>query len=168
MPRKLLLGASLSALVAVAVVAGVASATGSENRGFGRVTLHFVITEPQGTQVDLTGAGETPGDLFVVDSPLNNRNRTRQVGHTPLSCVVVRVGANPRCNGELVLEGFGQITLQGVFGEDGDRMAITGGTSAFAGASGQTQGVFDPATGVIRLTVDLRGVRRHDIRRLLG
>ncbi len=168
MPRKVLLGAGLSALIAVAVVAGVPSATGSENRAPSRVTLHLLITEPAFTAVDLTGEGETAGDLFVVDSPLYNRNRTRQVGHTPLSCVVVRVGANPRCNGELVLEGFGQITLQGVFGEDEDRMAITGGTGVFAEANGQTQAMFDPAAGALRLTVHLRGVRRHDVRRLLG
>jgi allene oxide cyclase len=168
MPRKWLLGACLSALIAVAVIAGVASATGSDNRASGRVTLEFLITEPAFTEVDLTGEGETAGDLLVVDSPLYNRNRTRQVGHTPLSCVVVRVGSNPRCNGELVLEGFGQITLQGVFGEDEDRMAITGGTGVFAEANGQTQAVFDPAAGALRLTVHLRGVRRHDVRRLLG
>ena len=167
MPRKVWLGAGLSALIAVAVVAGVAPATGSENRASDRVTLHLLITEPAFTEVDLTGEGETAGDLLVVDSPLYNRNRTRQVGHTPLSCVVVRVGANPRCNGELVLEGFGQITLQGVFGEDEDRMAITGGTGVFAEANGQTQAMFDPAAGALRLTVHLQGVRRHDVRRLL-
>jgi allene oxide cyclase len=167
MPRKVLLGASLSALIAVAVVAGVAWGTGSENRGSGRVTLHLLITEPLLTDVDLTGEGETAGDMLVVDSPLYNRSRTREVGHTPLSCVVVEVGANPRCNGELVLEGFGQIALQGVFGEDEDRMAITGGTGAFAEAQGQTQSMFDPAAGALRLTVHLRGVRRHDVRRLL-
>jgi allene oxide cyclase len=167
MPRKELLGAGLSALIVVAVVAGVASATGSEHRSSGRVTLQLLITEPQFTDVDLAGEGETAGDLSVVDSPLYNRNRTRQVGHTPLSCVVVRVGANPRCNGELVLEGFGQITLQGVFGEDEDRMAVTGGTGAFDQAHGQTETVFDPAAGALRLTVHLRGVQRHEVRRLL-
>jgi hypothetical protein len=167
MPRKVSLGVALSALTVVAVVAGVASATGSDNRGSGRVTFELLITEPLLTDVDLTGAGETAGDMLVVDSPLYNRNRTRQVGHTPLSCVVVKVGANPRCNGELVLDDLGQITLQGVFGEDEDRMAITGGTGAFVEAQGQTQSTFDPAAGALRLTVQLRGVRRHDVRRLL-
>jgi hypothetical protein len=95
--------------------------------------------EPQFTDVDLTGQGETAGDLFVVDSPLYNWNRAS----------------------------YGQISLQGVFGADEDRMAITGGTGAFSDASGQTQTTFDPAAGAFRLTVHLRGVRRHDVRRLL-
>jgi hypothetical protein len=96
--------------------------------------------------------------MRVVDSPLLTRDESRQVGHTPLSCIIVDLEQPARCNGELALE-KGVITLQGLL-TDEQRFAVTGGTGAFAHVTGESRGVVDTSDGVkIRLTVQLRGVR---------
>jgi allene oxide cyclase len=59
------------------------------------------------------------------------------VGQSQGSCVRAVVGASSECSWTTILPD-GQITVQGPFEDDGESvLAITGGTGAYAGASGE-------------------------------
>jgi hypothetical protein len=141
--------AAVAAIIAFAVlVFGSASAV-ADGKGK-RNTLRLVATEIQSEFIDLGDPGPSLGDEFVFSEVL--RKRGREVGTSGGVCVVTE--AVPpyttltfHCVATLSLE-RGQITLQGlveVQGEDDPgpfTVAITGGTGAFRGASGEAK-VFD-------------------------
>jgi hypothetical protein len=135
--------AAVTAIVAIAVLAfGSAVATARDN---GRQTLRLRAVENQSNFLDLGAQGPSLGDELVISETL--RRKGRDVGTSGVVCVVT--GAEPpydvltfHCVATLSLLN-GQITLQGLIEVQGEgdpgpfTVAITGGTGAYRGASGE-------------------------------
>jgi hypothetical protein len=139
---------AVAAIVTLGTLALSSGATAADGKGKGkhdRDSLRLVATTLQEEFVDLGAPGPSLGDQLVFSEVL--RQRGREVGTSGVVCVVTE--AVPpytvltfHCVGTLSLR-RGQITLQGLLevqGEDDPgpfTVAITGGTGAFRGASGQ-------------------------------
>jgi len=131
------------ALVALGVLlfgTGVASAHGG-----GKTTLRVVGTEIQSQFLDLGDTGPSLGDELIFSESLAVGGR--DVGMSGVVCTVTHAMApydvlTYQCVGTLSLR-RGQITAQGLLevqGEDDTgpwTVAITGGTGAYRGASGE-------------------------------
>ena len=143
MRTKLRLFTAALAIVAVGLlVSGTAAATSSAK---GKRTLRIVATYSQTEFLDLGTTGASLGDQFVFSETLTRRGR--EIGESGGVCTVTHVTppydtVTFHCVATLSLRG-GQITLQGVVEETGEfdpepfRVAITGGTGAYRGASGE-------------------------------
>ena len=140
---KLRLYAAVFAIVALGVLASGPAATAAH--GHGKQTLRLVATQIQSEFLDLGTAGPSLGDQFVFSETLFRHGR--EVGVSGGVCTVTQVVppydvVTFHCVATLSL-GRGQITLQGLLefqGEDDPgpfTVAITGGTGAFFGASGE-------------------------------
>lgn len=123
------------AVLAAAAVA-VATAVGSASAG-GRV-LHFHIQGGSSTFVNVAGK-KTPavGDEIVLKQPVWRGGD--RVG-TSIVTIVFTGGPTDQIHADLALAG-GQIDVAGVQLANGNRftLAITGGTGAYMGASGQVR-----------------------------
>ncbi len=116
------------ALAAVFILTGPACAA----------TLHVVErAETDATHVHGGTAADNAGDILTFANPVfDAANRTR-IGSDQGYCVRVVVGKAYECHFTVVL-GAGQIAVDGPFYDDADsRMAVTGGTGAYAGARGE-------------------------------
>jgi allene oxide cyclase-like protein len=137
-------------------------------------TLRLVGVVSQLNPVDVDPVGDSVGDRLVFSETLFRRGR--EVGMSGVDCVAVEVTppygvTTLQCVATLSLR-RGQITLQGLIEVQGAddpgpwTVAITGGTGAFRGASGQARvrRVSDTRT-VYRLRLDSRkhkhGKHRH-------
>jgi hypothetical protein len=109
--------------------------------------LRLVATENQFNFVDVAPTGPSVGDRLVFSETLFRRGH--EVGESGVDCVIVEVTPpydvlTLQCVATLSLR-RGQITLQGLIevqGEDDPgpwTVAITGGTGAFRGASGEAR-----------------------------
>lgn len=144
--------------------AGVASAHGggkSPHRD-GKV-LKLLAEELQFEYIDLGVPGPSLGDEIVFSESLSRRGR--DVGMSGVVCTVTH--ATPpyevltfHCVGTLSLR-RGQITLQGLIEVQGEEdpgpfiVAITGGTGAYRGASGEAVvGEVEPGVSVYKLRLD--------------
>lgn len=135
-----------AAVLAIAVLGVLVSGTGiASAHGKGKKTLRLVATEIQSEFLDVGAAGPSLGDRLVFSERLTRKGR--EVGTSGVVCTITQTTPpydvfTFQCVGTLSLR-RGQITLQGLLeiqGED-DRgpftVAITGGTGAYRGASGQ-------------------------------
>lgn len=138
--------AATAAILAFGIlVLGPASAS-ADGKGKRGGDLRLVATVSQEEYVDVGGLGPTLGDQLVFSEVL--RSRGREVGMSGVVCTVTEVVAYEtttfHCVGTLSLR-RGQITLQGLIevqGEDDPgpwTVAITGGTGAYRGASGEAR-----------------------------
>jgi len=139
--------AAVAAIVTLAILV-VSSGTGAADGGKGKHRgdkLKLVATAHQEEFLDLGAPGPSLGDELVFSEIL--RERGREVGTSGGVCVVTETVppytvAAFHCVATLSLR-RGQITLQGlveVQGEDDPgpfTVAITGGTGAYRGASGE-------------------------------
>jgi hypothetical protein len=139
--------AAVAAIVTLAIL-GVSAGTGAADGGKGKHrgdTLKLVATTLQEDFLDLGAPGPSLGDEFIFSEVL--RERGREVGTSGGVCVVTETVppytvVTFHCVATLSLR-RGQITLQGlveVQGEDDPgpfTVAITGGTGAYRGASGE-------------------------------
>jgi hypothetical protein len=140
---KLRLYTAVLAIVALGVlVSGTAVAAAN---GKGKRTLRLVATYIQTEFVDLGTTGPSLGDEFVFSETLSRRGR--EVGTSGGVCTITQVTppydiVTFHCVGTLRLQ-HGQITLQGLVENGGEddtapfAVAITGGTGAYRGASGE-------------------------------
>jgi hypothetical protein len=136
-------GAAIVTLMALALSSGTAVADGKGKRKGD--TLRLVAVESQSAFIDLGDPGPSLGDEIVFSEVLKKRGR--EAGTSGGVCVATEVtppytSITYQCVATLSLD-RGQITLQGL-GEiqgEGDmgpfRLAITGGTGAYRGASGE-------------------------------
>jgi hypothetical protein len=145
--------AAVAAILTLGILVLGATAA-ADGRGKGKDkgdTLRLVAKTIQEETLDLGTPGPSLGDELVFSEVL--RKRGREVGTSGAVCVITE--AVPpytvltyHCVGTLSLR-RGQITLQGLIevqGEDDPGpflVAITGGTGAYRGASGEAV-VFDP------------------------
>jgi allene oxide cyclase len=89
------------------------------------------------TTADTGPAGDSLGDVLAFANPIFNASNTRQVGTDNGSCVRTAVGVSYECSWTTSLPG-GSIAVSGPFLDAGDSaLAITGGTGAYRGATGQ-------------------------------
>ena len=87
--------------------------------------------------VDLGETGDTAGDQLSFGNPVYDADNAKQVGTDQGFCVRTVVGEAWECVWTVTLDD-GQITVEGPFFDAADSvMAITGGTGAYMGASGQ-------------------------------
>jgi hypothetical protein len=166
---KLRLYAVVFAIVALGVLASGPAATAAH--GHGKQTLRLVATQIQSEFLDLGTAGPSLGDQFVFSETLFRHGR--EVGVSGGVCTVTQVGppydvVTFQCVATLSLQ-RGQITLQGLLefqGEDDPgpfTVAITGGTGAFFGASGEATVFRASATrSIYKLRFDSRKKQHHN------
>jgi hypothetical protein len=160
------LRAALLAIVALGVLVLGPSAALAHGK---QKPLRLVAEENQFNFVDVAPAGPSVGDRLVFSETLFKRGH--EVGESGVDCVVVEVTPpydvlTLQCVATLSLR-QGQITLQGLIevqGEDDPgpfTVAITGGTGAFRGASGEARvRDRDETTTIYKLFFD-RKSKRH-------
>jgi hypothetical protein len=137
----------LKRLGAIGAVAGVAAlAVGSVGPATGQVDqrggddhriIRVVSTVSEEGGADVGEPGDSLADSFAFSSDLTKHGRA--VGHTGVVCTVTSLErGEAQCVGTAALR-RGQITVQGLIGEEGPStfsLAITGGTGAYEGAGG--------------------------------
>jgi hypothetical protein len=140
---KLRVQLTVLAIVALGVLlfgSAVASAHGK-----GKQTLRLTATENQSEYMDNGTSGPSLGDQLVISETLHKNGR--EVGTSGIVCTVTEVTPpydviTFHCAATLSLR-RGQITIQGLLEIQGENdpgpftVAITGGTGAYRGASGE-------------------------------
>lgn len=100
-------------------------------------TLVVIEHATSDTLIDLGEEGASIGDMIAFANDVYDETNTDQIGTDQGSCVLTVPGEAYECAWTLTLE-EGQIMVQGPFFENSDStLAITGGTGAFLGVSGQ-------------------------------
>jgi allene oxide cyclase len=103
------------------------------------VTLIVVERATSDTTIDLGETGDSIGDLLVFANDIYDESNTDQIGTDQGSCVRTVPGTAYECAWTLTLAD-GQIMVQGPFlDSDESVLAITGGTGAYVGVSGQAR-----------------------------
>ncbi len=137
MIKRLCALGAVVALVALPVGAvGPAAGSSGDSNGDDHVIRVLSITDEE-TFVDTGDAGPSLGDQFVFSSTLKKHGE--EVGHTGAACTLTSLErSESHCVGTAWFED-GQITVQGLVSEEASRftIAITGGTGAYEGASGE-------------------------------
>jgi len=135
-------GALAALLASVAVISPLTSATGAQ--GAETVKYTAIYRDGQMTEVDADGSGdETAGDYFVGNFVLRSGGKTR--GHLEFHCDLATVSPNRNlCSGVVHISGRGELAVADVSNSDSEveKVAITGGTGDFGGASGNGKFVF--------------------------
>jgi hypothetical protein len=91
------------------------------------------------TIVDTAPAGDSPGDqILFTDTLLDQAGR--RIGGDQARCTLM-FGGDVLCDATFVLDGRGQLTIEGV----GLTFAVTGGTGQFSKARGQMRETFLPS-----------------------
>jgi len=154
------------AVVALAVLAAPAPAA----RGGKAKTLRLVAIQKQQQVIDLAPTGPSLGDQLVFSDTVY-RNR-REVGTDGVVCSITQIVppytvVTYQCVATIRLRD-GQITVQGLNEFQGPsdpgpfRFAITGGTGAYSGASGEVVVRYDRArTGYYTLRFNARTKHGH-------
>lgn len=168
MRTKLARGATLTAIVALALMAF--GTTVAAAHGKGSKTLRLVGTQNQSDFLDLGAPGPSLGDELVFSETLSRNGR--DVGTSGVVCTTTAVEppyevTTYHCVGTLSLRN-GQITLQGLVEVQGENdpgpftVAITGGTGDYRGASGQAvvRDVSDTLS-IYRLSFDSASKKKH-------
>ena len=160
---------SYPAVVAVVALAVPAAAAPAAGGGKGK-TLRLVAIQKQQQFIDLAPTGPSLGDQLVFSDTVY-RDR-REVGTDGVVCSITQVVppytvATYQCVATIRLRN-GQITVQGLneFQGQGDpgpfRLAITGGTGDYSGASGEEIVRYDRrGKGYYTLRFDARKKHRH-------
>lgn len=103
----------------------------------GRLVITVVERAISDTPIDLGAQGDSIGDMLAFGNPVYDENNQQQVGQSHGSCVRVVPGQLWECAWTTDLSD-GSISVQGPFSDQGDTiLTITGGTGAYAGASGE-------------------------------
>ena len=169
MRNKLAVVAVLALVAGGTVVAAVATAAPPERsstlRPWGRgpaashatpetatpkgATRLVVIGQEAGfTIIDTAPEGDSPGDQILFTDTLLDQAGNR-VGRDEARCTLM-FGGDVLCDATFVLDGRGQLTIEGV----GLTFAVTGGTGEFMKARGQLHETFLP-TGEFRFAFTL-------------
>jgi allene oxide cyclase len=101
------------------------------------VTITVVEHADTDAVQDVGDAGDSVGDILTFANPLFDRDNKEQVGTDQGYCIRVKAGESWECMWTAFLAD-GQITVEGPFFDTKDSvLAITGGTEAYRGATGQ-------------------------------
>jgi hypothetical protein len=142
--KRVLVVAAVLAVSATMMVGLAVAQTG--NAAPPKGTIHVVVPSTGGHSqlFDFAGDGLTLGDRLAAVGPLMNEDQTERVGTGYLDCWVgagtLQTGSPYVCTHVLRFHD-GSITTQGLdpHGLSDVLFAITGGTRAYAGATGQAQ-----------------------------
>jgi hypothetical protein len=125
--------------------------------------LVLKATTVQSFDVDNGAEGPSMGDRYLFSDKLTLWGKDKKVGTDGVDCVVLNVvkddgkvtDSTMQCVGTLSLKG-GQITVQGLakWSEKVSRVAVTGGTGVFTGATGTLE-VESKSEEVSKLTLRL-------------
>lgn len=103
----------------------------------GSVVLTFVERATTDTVIDNGDEGDSIGDLLAFGNEVFDADNAVKVGDDQGWCVRTTAGVAWECSWTLILDD-GQIVVQGPFNDASDSvLAITGGTGAYVGVSGQ-------------------------------
>ena len=156
--QKNRVAAAVLALTALAGTAAALSATGAHAATAPNASATtFVLTAHQTSfaMVDVGAKGQSAGDSMLFAETLKDA-KGRLVGSDQVQCVQ-SFGGHMLCNGVLVLNHRGTLTMSGLGSQSGPfRLAVTGGTSGYSGARGQLTIAGKP-NGDSTLTVSLAG-----------
>jgi hypothetical protein len=143
--KRLLVAAAVLAVSATTMVGLAMAQTGNAARPNG--TIHVVLVPGGGLQLfDFAHDGLTLGDRLAVVNPMANEDQTERVGTAYFDCwlgaATLQDGSPYVCTYVLRFHD-GSITMQGLdpHGPSDVLFAITGGTGAYAGATGQAEHV---------------------------
>jgi len=128
------------AIAVAAVVATVAAARpAKQGPRPGEVTVHVIEHATTDAVTDLTPSGDSAGDVLTFANELFDRSNSKHSGHDQGFCVRTVAGAAWECWWTAFLAG-GQVTVEGPFYDTrNSRLAVTGGTGAYANARGWMQ-----------------------------
>jgi allene oxide cyclase len=129
MRKILFVGTLAAALVAAALTVSFAGG-GTVNSATTLTVREHAINEKV---IDLTGHGDTSGDLLVFHNPIFNKANTAQIGKDQGECIRVSVPDKSwECHWTTKIKGRGSITVEGPFYDNRDsKLAVTGGTGDF-------------------------------------
>ncbi len=122
---------SLLAVTGLVVAVSVVPATAE--------TMHLALVERATTDasVDLGAEGDSAGDILTFANEIYDEANENKVGSDNGWCVRTLAGKAWECTWTLTLDD-GQITTEGPFLDAGDSvLAVTGGTGAYTGATGE-------------------------------
>jgi Allene oxide cyclase len=124
------------ATIAAAAVTVIAFSAGAFGQGSGIVHVIEHATTDAVTNPGVGGEPDNVGDILTFANPVFDEHDSKQVGTDQGSCVRTVVGSAWECTWTTFLHD-GPITVEGPFYDAHDsRLAITGGTGAYASASG--------------------------------
>lgn len=124
----------LLTVVGTTLAAGSGAAVGDDDRE----TLTVIFEDRQQNDVDVDGAGPTPGDYYVFAQRLENP-RGKTVGNLYAKCTTHFDGMD-LCEGVFKITGKGEISVQTAFRADFSEpitLAVNGGTGRYQRVSGQ-------------------------------
>ena len=170
--------AAAAGLVALALTASTsqastdrapASASAPAGSTFGKGLVLRAETVHE-SEVDNGPDGPSVGDRFVFSDKLTMWGSDKKVGTDGVDCVITDLvkddgevtDSTMQCVGTLSLKG-GQVAVQGLvrWSEKVSRVAITGGTGVFAGASGVMEVASTKDDEVSKLTLRLHRTGGH-------
>jgi allene oxide cyclase len=131
-------GAAVIVTSAVVVTSAVMGQAFASSPGHQRGTT-FTVVERALTDAtaDIAPVGDSTGDVLTFANPMFDASNVHQVGTDNGYCIRTAVGVSYECSWTTSLAG-GSIVVAGPFLDAGDStIAITGGTGAYRGASGE-------------------------------
>ena len=132
--RRWVLAAAILGLVATGVIVAATALAGGSTAS---ATTIKVVEHATTDAVTETGKkGDSAGDLLTFANAIYDAGNTKKVGTDNGWCIRTVVGKSWECFWTAFLAN-GQITVEGPFLDAGDsKLAITGGTGAYATARG--------------------------------
>jgi hypothetical protein len=126
-----------SAALVIGLTAGLASASAAMAGDVERIAV--VERAATDAVTDTGSSGDTAGDILTFANEVYDEANAKMVGTDNGWCVRTVVGKAWECFWTVSLAD-GQITVEGPFLDAGDsKLAITGGTGTYAGATGEMQ-----------------------------
>jgi hypothetical protein len=139
--RRIFLGALLALAVTVAGVAMAAGHTSKSKQATSGRVVHVIehaTTDAVTNHAGLISA-DSVGDILTFTNEVFDQTDTKHAGRDQGYCIRLTVGKAWQCTWTTFLAG-GQIAVEGPFYDTrNSRLAITGGTNGYTGATGWMQ-----------------------------
>lgn len=134
MRTSIVVGVGAVVIAASAFTGQAVASSPGHQRGGTFTVVERALTD---TTADTGPAGDSLGDVLAFANPIFDKRNTHKVGTDNGSCIRTAVGVSYECSWTTSLRG-GSIVVSGPFLDAGDStFAVTGGTGAYRGASGQ-------------------------------
>ncbi|MEP7089158.1 MAG: allene oxide cyclase family protein [Nocardioidaceae bacterium] len=134
MRTSIVVGVGAVVIAASALTGQAVASSPGHQRGGTFTVVERALTD---TTADTGPAGDSLGDVLAFANPIFDRRNSHQLGTDNGSCIRTAVGVSYECSWTTSLRG-GSIVVSGPFLDAGDStLAVTGGTGAYRGASGQ-------------------------------
>lgn len=159
--KRLIVPAGLvAAVLAVTILSASSSAKPARERTFTVIerdsegSFHFVDNPPRAQRPPFAGGRVSAGDEFMVFQPVRSR-AGRRLGSLSAVCTAVRGGRNlgklqSVCHGGYRFK-HGTLELEALRSDPGPKIAVTGGTGVYEGASGSVKTVETRGKSVITI-----------------